>query len=243
MPPLPADNPCTHDMGPGITVCLRCRQEQRRQVRSRQQRLAMGGGGATLGVVAVSMLFVSAFSGGDRPTGSSSSLSATTVAVVQQGEPEPASSTPLSGPVAPPSQPTAQLSAVANPVPGQPAVPSLPILVREGRSELADSIIVERAGDSIVVDFDTQNGRTRRRDKFERVVRETLPRVYGTDAASVLAAIPDGALLTGDLITELPERGLHLPLATGWTIDLWPQTRPGRDGPLVVGYRMKARRN
>jgi hypothetical protein len=120
---------------------------------------------------------------------------------------------------------------------------SLPILVGEGRSDLLDSVVVERAGDSVVVDFDTQDRRTRRRDKFERVVRETLPRVYGASAAQALAAIPDGALLTGDLLTELPDRGLHLPLGTGWTLDLWPETRPGRDGPLVVSYRVQARRS
>jgi hypothetical protein len=120
----------------------------------------------------------------------------------------------------------------------------LVLMVREGRSELPGDLIVERKGDSVVVDFDTQSGRTRRRDKFEQMVRTTLPLVYGPRAQSLLSTIPEGSLMGGgDLLTELPVRGLHFPMPEGWTLDLWPETRPGRDGPLVVSYRAKVRKN
>ena len=48
--------------------------------------------------------------------------------------------------------------------------------VPTGRTELGDSMYVERGGDSAVVHFDTEMGRTRRRDKFEATLRATLPR-------------------------------------------------------------------
>ena len=53
----------------------------------------------------------------------------------------------------------------------------------------------------------------------------------------MLAAIPDGGI-TGDrnLVSEVAASGVRLPIATGGTLELWPVTRPGRDGPLVVGY-------
>jgi hypothetical protein len=105
---------------------------------------------------------------------------------------------------------------------------------------LKDSVLAERAGDSVIVDFDVTMMRTRRRDKFERIMRETLPAVYGARVDSVLAAIPEGSLIgEGDLLTELPLRGIHLPLGTAYQLILWPETRPGRDGPLVVSYRAR----
>jgi hypothetical protein len=110
-------------------------------------------------------------------------------------------------------------------------------VLSQGRTELRDSLFAERRGDSVIVDFDTQLGRTRRRDKFERLVRETLPAVYGARADSLLAGVPEGGLVDGDLLTELPARGLRVALADGWALRVWPETRPGRDGPLVVRYR------
>jgi hypothetical protein len=90
------------------------------------------------------------------------------------------------------------------------------------------------------VDFDLMMTRTRRRDKFERILRETLPALYGARADSVLGTIPEGSLVgEGDLLTELPLRGIHLPLGAGYQLTVWPETRPGRDGPLVVSYRAR----
>jgi hypothetical protein len=138
--------------------------------------------------------------------------------------------------------PIAPAASVPSPTPAvvaSHASPPLSLIVPQGRTVLPDSVYIDRGGDTVVVDFDTDDARTRRRDKFERVLRETLPVVYGARVDSVLAAIPQGSLVTGDLLGELPVRGLHVPLTDRWTLDLWPETRPGRDGPLVVRYRAR----
>lgn len=125
-------------------------------------------------------------------------------------------------------------SSAATPAAAQPPAP----VVAAGRTALQGGIIVER-GDSVVVHFDTPVYRTRRRDKFEHVVRTTLPAVYGALADSALAALPMGELAAaGNLLTEIPASGVQLPPAQGWAITLWPGTRPGQDGPLVVRYRV-----
>lgn len=109
-----------------------------------------------------------------------------------------------------------------------------------GRSGLRDSMYVERDADSAVVHFDTEMGRTRRRDKFETTVRATLPILYGPAVDSMLTALPEGAV-TGnrDLVSEVAVHGVRLPVPSGGTLELWPVTRPGRDGLLVVGYRVR----
>jgi hypothetical protein len=111
--------------------------------------------------------------------------------------------------------------------------------VPEGRTELRDSMYVVRAGSSATVYFDTPLARTRRRDKFEAIVRATLPAVYGAAADSLLAAVPAGRLVRqgDDLLGALPTRGLRLPAGAGWSVALWPETRAGQQGPLVVAYR------
>jgi hypothetical protein len=134
------------------------------------------------------------------------------------------------------------------PAAAQTAAPSpvsapLSIIIPAGRTDTVDDVILERTGDSVVVDFDTDIARTRRGDKFDHIVRQTLPLVYGPRVDPVLAAIPAGTLANdGDLVTELPARGIHLPLSDGWMLDVFPETRPGRDGPLVVTYRTRLRK-
>ena len=77
----------------------------------------------------------------------------------------------------------------------------------------------------------------------KHVVHLTLPEVYGALADSALAALPEGQLgEAGDLLTELPRRGVTLPAQDGWVLTLWPTTRPGQDGPLVTSYRVTASR-
>ena len=96
-----------------------------------------------------------------------------------------------------------------------------------------------RTDSTITVLFDNETMRTRRAEKFEWVVRSTLPAVFGRPADSLLAAVPQGGIaVQGNLLTELPARGIRFALAGGWTLALWPETRPGRDGPLVVRYRV-----
>ena len=235
-PSIPTTS-CSHDLGYGTTVCLRCRQEQRDAARARQQRIFALSGICAMGLLGVYVMGASAASAwratkrGDtvhvasRASVVASSVSGGGDAVKQQGTAVLASSP---APTTQPSPTPAAAPAASSP---------LSIRVREGRSDLPDSLIADRAGDSVVVDFDTPMTRTRRRDKFESVVRRTLPMVFGAPIDSVLRTIPEGAIVgDADLLTELPKRGVHLPIANGWTLDLWPETRPGQDGPLVVSY-------
>lgn len=235
---------CTHDLGYGTTVCLRCRQEQRDAARARQQRIFALSGICAMGLLGVYVMGASAANawratkrGDTVHVASRASVVASSVSggmVKQQGTAVLVSSPAPVATVQPSTTP-----AVA-PAAGSP----LSIRVREGRSDLPDSLIAERAGDSVVVDFDTPMTRTRRRDKFEGVVRRTLPMVFGAPIDSVLRTIPDGAIVgDADLLTELPKRGVHLHVAEGWTLDLWPETRPGQDGPLVVGYWARVTRD
>jgi hypothetical protein len=109
--------------------------------------------------------------------------------------------------------------------------------IADGRTELDDGMFAVRDGGSITVYFDTPRTRTRRRDKFERVVRATLPQVYGASIDSVLSRIPTGELIaTGELPVELSDRGLQVPLAGGWALALRPKMRQASDGPLVIAY-------
>jgi hypothetical protein len=129
--------------------------------------------------------------------------------------------------------------------PPPPAVDSAPPathligpIIPQGRTNFADSLFALRHGDTVVVSFDTGPARTRRADKFESLVRQTLRAVYGPVADTVLAGVPTGHLASAkELVTTLPSRGIHLRAAHGPRFALWPQTRPGRDGPLVVAYR------
>jgi hypothetical protein len=111
-------------------------------------------------------------------------------------------------------------------------------LLPQGRTEMPDSLFATRTGDTVVVHFDTSPARTRRADKFERIVRQTLGTVYGAVADTLLATVPEGRLASpNELVTTLPSRGIHLATPSGRAVVVWPETRPGRDGPLVVAYR------
>ncbi|MGI8843682.1 MAG: hypothetical protein ACR2HZ_08280 [Gemmatimonadaceae bacterium] len=114
-------------------------------------------------------------------------------------------------------------------------------LVAPGRTEMGDGVYIERAGQTVTVHFDTPTTRTRRRDKFESVVRRTLPEVYGSAAEAILSSIPEGTLVDpAIMVTDIAERGrgVRLDSGDGWKFSLWPETRPGEDGPLVVSYRV-----
>jgi hypothetical protein len=248
-PSMPAST-CVHDLGPGTTVCLRCRQEQRDAARTRQQQMLGLCGVAAMGLLGIYVMGASAanaWHAAARPDTSHVVARASVVAssvsgggeVKQQGDAAPTAVVATST--------TSTATATAAPTTAAPATPatqpSVPILVSEGRTDLTEILIAERTGDSLTVDFDAPATRTRRRDKFEAVVRQTLPMIYGAPVDSVLRTIPDGAIVGSvDLLDELPKRGVHLPLGNGWTLDLWPETRPGQDGPLVVSYWAKLRR-
>jgi hypothetical protein len=119
-----------------------------------------------------------------------------------------------------------------------PPAPELAPVIGEGQSELPDGIVAVRGGAEVKVFFDKPLTRTRRPEKFETIVRATLPQIYGAAADSALAVIPVGALVPREgLLTELPARGLTIPVRKGVTLRVWPETRPGEAGPLIVRYR------
>jgi hypothetical protein len=116
--------------------------------------------------------------------------------------------------------------------------------IAEGRSTLGDSIAVERSGGDVTVSFDTETLRTRYDWKFEGIVRATLPLLFGDDARVALDSIRSGDLIRGgSLLRDLPTRGIRLALSGGRSLTVHPITRPGQDGPLVIGYRASAARN
>jgi hypothetical protein len=118
------------------------------------------------------------------------------------------------------------------------AGPPLKPIVAEGRTALRDGLVAVRTGDTVAVHFDTPMLRTRQPQKFEQLVRSTLPSIYGAAVESVLATVAAGELIRGvDPTKTASTHGVYLPLAAGWSLALWPETRPGRDGPLIVTYR------
>jgi hypothetical protein len=249
----PSSPTCTHDLGAGTTVCLRCRQEARDAARARQQvvlaKLGLAAAGL-FGVYIVGGSIINAWRAASRvdalfETPAVVATGRTTSDVRPQGEPKITVPVSAVSAVAPSPAPSAALASAPVTPPATTRVPdgtSAPfaLVISRGLTQLKDSVVAERVGDSVTVDFDLVMMRTRRRDKFERIVRATLPAVYGARADSLLAAIPEGSLIgEGDLLTELPLRGIHLPLGAGYQLTLWPETRPGRDGPLVVSYRAR----
>lgn len=224
MSPNPS-TPCPHDLGPGVTVCLRCRHETRVATRARTARslglVAMG----ALGLAIVGALGAAGMKalGERRLVSASQGLRVTEQSLAT---------------VAPAAHPAVSAGGVREAeAAATPAAPLTPV-VPQGRSELGGGVYAVRAGGMVTVHFDTPLARTRRPDKYEATVRSTLPLIYGTGATRVLASIPRGTLAgTGDLLTDLPARGVRVPVTGGWTLAVWPETRPGQDGPLVVSYR------
>lgn len=128
--------------------------------------------------------------------------------------------------------PTRSVTATRGTSPIAPIVPM-------GSSNLPDGVTAVRGDSDVVVSFDLMMTRTRRADKFEQFVRATLPVIYGRGVRDLLARIPDGGLSSqGELLTELPKRGMRIPVSSEWMIRIFPETRPGQDGPLVVRYRV-----
>jgi hypothetical protein len=112
------------------------------------------------------------------------------------------------------------------------------LIIPPGESPLPDGVTAFRDDAVVTVAFDTPLARTRVAEKFERFVRATLPAVFGSGADSALAKLPIGALASqGNLITELPSTGVRIPVGSVWEIRVYPETRKGLDGPLVIRYR------
>ena len=249
--------PCEHELRPGTTVCLRCQHAERAAKRARQTQMIARGAAATLVLGVIAAIGIAGASAlrsrvgaksreapapGDTPTPpipastADSTSPAGSVDADSSSRSSVAQANAASAPA--PAAPTFTASAPSSTL-SAPLAPVVPV----GRTTLRDTMVAERAGDTVRVSFDLFLSRTRRPDKFEAIVRSTLPQVYGSAVDSALRALPAGAVArAGDLVTTLPERGFQIPLAGGHTIAVWPETRAGRDGPLVVAYRAVASR-
>ena len=244
-----------------MAVCLHCLHAERLAARDRRQRTivrliawtlsiavvavvgAAGVNAASKHVTPASPPRVAARHKAPSPSAAaqdSTPLTVTTTTIQLQGAPTAASAAPIDSAV----HATTAAPAVAPPPPvvhadSTPAPsPVIGPIIPQGRTDLPDSLYAVRRGDTVVVNFDTGPARTRRADKFERVVRQTLHNVYGTVADTLLATVPTGKLAaSSELVTTLPKRGIHLQGAHGPHLALWPQTKPGRNGPLVFAYR------
>ena len=229
--------PCDHELRPGTTVCLRCQHAARAAKRARQNQMLARGAAATLVLGVIAGIGIAGATALRTRTGSKANgttvpgdVSQPTDSARDSVTTPPPDSTPAEAP---------RQSVENAPASGAPVAPVVPV----GRTTLRDTMVADRAGDTVRVSFDLEMSRTRRSEKFEAIVRSTLPQVYGAAADSALRALPFGSVArAGDLVTTLAEQGFHIPLPGGRTIAVWPETRAGRDGPLVVAYRAVASR-
>ena len=248
----PSIPPCDHELRPGTAVCLRCQHAERAARRAHQRQMMARSTAvamvlaviAAIGIAGASVIRSRAWMGSTEQLATSAELKPTsaTDSATDSATPPTDSATTVQVP-----QPTAvrpaALAAVAVSRPAAAAGLAVSPVVPVGRTALRDTMVAVRAGDTVRVSFDLELSRTRRPEKFEAIVRSTLPQVYGTAVDSALRALPVGAMAhAGDLVTMLPEQGFHIPLAGGQTLGVWPETRPGRDGPLVIAYRAVASR-
>ncbi len=233
---------CPHELRPGIKSCLHCMRDARLADRARRFGLLKR---IALGLLTVMVLAGVGASGlyllRNRNSGTSTPRLASESGIASAAQPETHNTAPVS--VAAPSPAPESVSTPVQPVSAEevvrnPAVASFSPVIAEGLTQLSDGINAMRSGDTVTVSFNTPMLRTRRPEKFEGIVRRTLAGVYGAKAASLLASIPTGSLVqVQDLFADLPTRGLRIAIPAGGTIALWPETKEGKDGPLVVAYR------
>jgi len=230
---------CTHERGVGTTVCLHCRKEARLVAKDRRRRLMLRGAAGAI-VVATGL--------------AATALGATAIRTAKRADsaqPKNPVKVALDSTRAPiDSAARTPTSAAAGSVTAIPPVTTAPVVAKAtapvptipmGNSSLDGGISAERTDTAVTISFDMPMTRTRRAEKFEQLVRATLPNIYGRTIDSVLTAIPAGALAKqGDLLTELPSRGLRIPVDDAWEIRVFPETRKGVEGPLVVRYRAAA---
>lgn len=242
-----------------MAVCLHCLHEARVAARDRRNRMIMRTSAWIVGVAVVGIVGAAGANAALHPSPPPTSRHArrtpampakprpdstvTVVAVapvIQQGAPTVDSAAHASMAAAP----TTSAGTIVDSTPAKaPAAPTIVSILPQGRTDLPDSVFAVRTGDTISVHFDTSPLRTRRADKFESIVRQTLHAVYGAAADSAVGTVPVGRLVApNELVTTLPAKGMHLAGPNGARLALWPETRPGRDGPLVVGYRVTIER-
>lgn len=228
--PRPSAESCPHEQRPGTTMCLHCRHEARMVAKERRRRLMLRGSAfASILLVLGSVGTIGAVTLHRRNASRPAARKEAPRAVVVAASTPVADSTVTVAPSAPASAP------IPTPIVATPLKPVLP----EGTTTLSGGMTAVRHDSVVVLSFDFAGARTRMPDRFERLVRTTLPAVYGARADSAMRAIPDGGIARqGDLFSELAERGIRIPVSTGWAIALYPITRTGRDGPLVTQYRV-----
>jgi hypothetical protein len=252
--------PCTHERRPGTTVCLLCRQEARVAASDRRKKLLLRGTalGIVVAVIALGLSSAAIFRGraAAREEASAEAPASAKVAITPAPSPDsvipqggqapgsapgsapisaPAPATPAVVPAAAPAKPAATVASVAaNDARNAILVPTIKV----GDTRLGNGAIATRNDSGVAVAFDTPELRTRTPQKFESFLRTTLSQIYGPRIDQVLAGLPSGKIVgQGDLVYDLPTRGIQLPVQQGWHLEVYPEIRPGRDGPLVVRYR------
>ncbi|MDB4877788.1 MAG: hypothetical protein JWM41_4234 [Gemmatimonadetes bacterium] len=230
-PQQPSEVICTHERRPGTTVCLHCRHAARVATQAKRKRLLLRG--SAVGIVfatfiAAGLLGATAIRGKARRAGDKTTQVVTPVAEASAPAATPADSTAASPP------PAVQ----QGDQPKKLVAPLMPV-VPPGESPLVDGVTATRVDSMVMLSFDTPSNRTRIPEKFEQFVRSTLPAVYGHGVDSVLAKLPRGGIARqGNLLSQLPSSGVRIPISEAWMIRLYPETRQGQDGPLVVRYRV-----
>jgi len=223
----PSLEPCPHEQRPGTKICLHCRHDARMIAKQRRRRVMLRG---------------SAFSAILLLLGSVGIIGAVTFR--RYTAPHRTESQPKTQAAVVAAAPVKDSVAAPAPVqsavtPSAPAPAALKPVLPEGTTTLAGGMTATRHDSVVVLSFDFAGARTRIPERFERLVRTTLPSVYGVRADSAVRAMPEGGIARqGDLFTELTERGVRIPLSTGGAIALYPISRPGHDGPLVTQYRV-----
>jgi hypothetical protein len=238
----PTTPTCTHDRGRGTTVCLRCRHEQAQASSRRRHKFLM----QFLGLASVAAIIGVAGVGAASTLRNSETAENTSEGSVSVAEKGAATAAKTAPPKTAPSTVVLQsaVSADTTPVPEPAPIVALPrpatrggFVLVEGQTQLTDSIYAIRAGDSVLVNFDRFGYRTRRPDKFETSLRETLPLVFGRTATAFIDTLKPGQLvLNRDVVGELADGGMIVTLDNGAEIRIRVLTRVGRDGELAIGY-------
>ncbi len=234
--PLEPMHVCTHERGPSTTVCLHCRREIREAARIKRRQVMVRGG--AIGVVLA--IIVAGGALGASAIRDHASIHGRSTDAGRVADP---TSDGVVRVAALDAHSTASPRGTRSPAASSSAVPFAPV-IPAGETTIREGVVASRTPDGVLVSFDAPMLRTRMPVKFEALVRATLPVLYGAVADSALAKLPDGGIARqGDLLNELPLRGVRIPASGGWTFVVYPETRPGQDGPLVIRYHVQLLKN
>jgi hypothetical protein len=227
---------CTHERRPGTTVCLHCLHAARVAARARRKRVVLR---ATAILAAVATVGAAGVLGATALRGRHRQPAAQSVA--QPAAQPQRLAAASSAEIAPPSDTSAVVQQDGTVAPTAPTpTPPLTPVIPTGTTMIAEGVSAVRTDSGVTLSFDAPLTRTRIPDKFERFLRATLEQVYGRDVDSVLAKVPTGSIVAsqGKLLYDLPTSGIHIPVQDAWQLAIYPEIRPGQDGPLVIRYRV-----